>query len=124
MEPVGGGLCGAVLIFQGHLGLDGLGAMGWLCATKGPFPGAGETQAATEGPCLLTAHSQPAVREALCRTASQPGSHHAPGLWAPLPAPFSAGGAAEVLPRHLVGSLTPGSGRWSPESGRAWAMGM
>lgn len=58
---VGGlwGLCGG--IFQGHLGLEDLGAMG--CATKAPFLelvrlGRGQ---ATEGPCLLTAHSQPAV---------------------------------------------------------------
>ena len=96
--------------------------MGWLCATKGPFPGAGEagaeTQATTEGPCLLTAHSQPAVR-----AASRPGSYHTPALWAPLLAPSSGRGAAEVLPPSPSGQLDSGIWMLGPESGRAWATG-
>lgn len=108
MEQVGGGFWGAVRRgFSRPLWTGGPRGHGLAVCTKGPFPGAGEaraeTQATTEAPCLLTAHSQPAV----C-AASQPGSRHTPGLWAPLSAPFSARGAAEVLPPSPSGQLDSG----------------
>ena len=111
MEQVGGGLWGAVRRgFSRPLWTGGPRGHGLAVCTKGPFPGAGEagaeTQATTEeteAPCLLTAHSQPAVR-----VASWPGSRHTLGLWAPLPAPFSARGAVEVLPPSPGGQLDSG----------------
>ena len=43
--------------------------MEWLCPTKGPFSGAGEpeaeTQATTEGHCLLATQSHSAVHDLL-----------------------------------------------------------
>ena len=126
MEQVGGGLWGAVRRgFSRPLWTGGPRGHGLAVCTKGPFPGAGEagaeTQATTEeteAPCLLTAHSQPAVR-----TASRPGSRHTRGCGLHFRRPSVPGALQRSCPRHLVGSLTPGSGCWGPESRRARATG-
>lgn len=43
--------------FSASSGLEDPGAMGWLCATKAPFPGAGEAGAETQAMIEVPADS-------------------------------------------------------------------